>query len=68
MWRDRWFQVGAVGALVACLACVTPVAVLALATVGLAGWAGLLDVVLVPALVGFAALAGYGAWRCRKMS
>ncbi|MGH7355633.1 MAG: mercury resistance system transport protein MerF [Candidatus Rokuibacteriota bacterium] len=68
MWRDGWFRVGALGALVACLACVTPAAALVFATVGLAGWAGPSDVVLVPALVGFAALVAYRAWRCRRIS
>jgi hypothetical protein len=68
VWRDRWFRVGTLGALVACLVCVTPAAALVLATVGLARWAGMVDIVFVPALVGFAGLAAYRAWRCRRTS
>ncbi|MBI2455711.1 MAG: hypothetical protein HYW08_06115 [candidate division NC10 bacterium] len=43
-------------------------AALVLAAVGLARWAGAVDVVFVPALVGFAGLAAYRAWRRRRMS
>ncbi len=68
MWRDRWFRVGALGALAACLACLTPAAALVLASVGLARWTGAIDAVFVPALVGFAGLAAYRAWRCRRVS
>jgi hypothetical protein len=67
VWRDRWFRVGTLGALAACLACVTPAAALVLATVGLAHWTGAIDVVFVPALVGFAGLAAYRAWRYRRV-
>jgi len=68
VWRDRWFRVGTLGTLVACLACVTPAAALVLAAVGLARWTGVVDVVFVPALIGFAGLAAYRAWRGRRMS
>lgn len=64
-WRDGWFSLGIVGALVACLACATPASVVILATIGLGAWSGRLDAVLVPALVGFAALAAVRYWRLR---
>ncbi|HKY88456.1 MAG: hypothetical protein A3E31_13010 [Candidatus Rokubacteria bacterium RIFCSPHIGHO2_12_FULL_73_22] len=57
MWRDRWLALGVVGALLTCLACVTPVALLLLGAIGLGAWTGRLDVVLLPLLVGFVALA-----------
>lgn len=59
MSRDRWFVVGVIGAVLSCLVCLTPLAVLALATIGLSAWAGHLDVILLPLLVAFIALAVY---------
>lgn len=64
MWRDRWLALGIVGATLTCLACLTPAAVLGLGAIGLSAWAGRLDLVLLPVLVGFAAL---GVYRYRRM-
>jgi mercuric ion transport protein len=65
MWRDRWFALGAVGAALACLACLTPVAVVALGAIGLGAWTGRRDLVLLPLLAGFVALAAY-RYRMRR--
>jgi mercuric ion transport protein len=59
MWRDRWLLLGALGAALACLACVTPLAVLLLGVLGLGAWTGHLDLVLLPVLAAFLALAVY---------
>ena len=59
MWRDRWFTVAVVGAALSCLACVTPLAVVLLGALGLGAWAGRLDLILLPALLVFVALAVY---------
>ncbi|MGH7391251.1 MAG: mercury resistance system transport protein MerF [Candidatus Rokuibacteriota bacterium] len=59
MWRDRWFSLGVIGAALACLVCLSPLAVVALGALGLSAWAGHLDVVLLPVLVAFLALAIY---------
>ncbi len=56
MWRDRWFVMGVVGA---CLACLAPLVVLVLGAIGFGAWTGRLDVVLLPLLAGFVALAVY---------
>lgn len=65
MWRDRWLVVGVVGTLFACLACLTPVAIVALSAIGLGAWTGRLDLVLLPLLVVFVALAAYRYRACR---
>lgn len=59
MWRDRWFVLSVLGAALACFACLTPIAVLALGAIGLGAWTGRLDLVLVPVLVAFVAVALY---------
>jgi mercuric ion transport protein len=59
MWRDRWFIVSVIGAAGACLACLTPVAAVILGAIGFGGWVGRLDLIVVPALVAFAALLIY---------
>jgi hypothetical protein len=64
-WRDGWFSLGVIGTLVACLACATSAAVVILAAIGLGAWTDRLDIVLVPALVGFVALVAVRYWRLR---
>jgi mercuric ion transport protein len=65
MWRDRWLALGVVGAALTCLACLTPLAVVALGAIGLGAWTGRLDLVLLPLLVAFVALAAYRYRACR---
>jgi mercuric ion transport protein len=59
MWRDRWFALGVIGVVLACLSCLTPFAVIALGAIGLGAWAGHLDIVVLPLLAAFIALAIY---------
>ena len=59
MWRDRWFALGVIGAALVCLACLTPLAVVGLGVIGLGAWAGYLDVILLPVLATFIAVAIY---------
>lgn len=59
MPRDGWFIIGVIGAALSCVACLTPLAVLALGAIGLSAWAGHVDVILLPLLVAFVALALY---------
>lgn len=59
MSRDRWFVIGVIGTARSCVACLTPLAVLALGAFGLSAWTGHVDVILVPLLVAFIALAVY---------
>ncbi len=65
--KDRTLlRVGVVGALVAALCCFTPVLVVLLGAVGLSAAVGWLDVVLLPALAAFAAVAVYALLRERR--
>lgn len=59
-------RTGLIGAAIAALCCATPVLVLALAALGLAGAAVWLDWLLIPALLGFTALAAVGLYRQRR--
>ena len=60
--------VGLVGALVVALCCFTPVLVVLLTAVGLAALVGWLDIVLLPALAIFVALAVYALIRQRRIN
>jgi len=60
------FRVGIIGAVLIALCCFTPILVILLGAVGLAAFTGYLDVVLLPALVAFIALAIYAVRRQRK--
>jgi mercuric ion transport protein len=59
---DRAIKVGGIGALVTALCCFTPALgwLLALVGLGALGWS--LDLVLLPLLALFLALAGWGLW------
>ena len=61
----RRLKVGLIGTAAAALCCFTPVLVVLLGALGLSALVGWLDYVLLPALVGFAALALSGLWRYR---
>jgi len=52
-------RVGVIGMVLVALCCFTPILVILLGAVGLAAFTGYLDVVLLPALVAFVALAIY---------
>ncbi len=58
--------IGVVGALVAALCCFTPLLVVLLAAVGLSAAVGYLDLVLLPAMAAFAAIAVYAVVRRRR--
>lgn len=59
-------QTGITGSAVVAVCCFTPVLVILLGAVGLSAWVGWLDYVLIPALLGFVALALYAGWRMRR--
>lgn len=63
MRDDRLLKLGLGGAVVAALCCFTPLLVVLLGALGLAAWSGWIDVVALPALAGFAALAGHAVLR-----
>ncbi len=54
---------GIIGAAVAAICCFSPVLAILLCAVGLSGANGHLDAVLLPAFIGFAALAVYAVAR-----
>ena len=65
MGQNRLLATGILGFVVSMLGCVTPGLVALLAVLGVSGSMGWLDYILLPAMVIFAALAGY-ALVCRR--
>lgn len=63
---DRLLVAGIVGTVIAALCCFTPVLGVLLAAVGVSAALGWLDVVLLPALAGFAGLTVYALVRRRR--
>lgn len=59
-------RIGVIGTVLVALCCFTPILVILLGAVGLAAYTGYLDVVLLPALVAFVALAIYAVRRQRE--
>lgn len=59
-------RVGVIGTVLVALCCFTPILVVLLGAVGLAAFTGYLDVVLLPALAAFVALAIYAMQRQRE--
>lgn len=59
-------RMGVIGTVIVALCCFTPVLVVLLGVVGLSALTGWLDVVLLPALAVFVALAVYAVWRRRR--
>jgi len=55
--------VGIVGMIVTAICCSTPLLVLLLGVVGLSSLTGTLDIILLPALVFFLIITGYGLWK-----
>ena len=67
--RPKLMVTGVVGAVVTAVCCFTPVLVFALGAVGLSAWVGGLDLVLLPLLGLFVALAVFAAFsRTQKRS
>jgi len=63
MKNDTMLRTGLIGSFIVALCCFTPILVVGLGVIGLSALTGTLDYVLFPALVGFAGLTGYAAWR-----
>jgi mercuric ion transport protein len=59
---------GITGTVLAALCCFTPILVLLLGALGLSALTGYLDIVLLPALAGFACLTLYALWRKARCS
>jgi len=66
MWRDRWLVLGVIGTALTCLACLTPALVLLLGAIGLGALTSRLDRIVLPPLIGFAALAVYRYRQVRR--
>ncbi len=64
--RDRLLLTGVAGTVLAAIGCFTPAFVGLLGLVGLSALAGGLDLVLYPALGGFALLTVWALWRRRR--
>ena len=61
-------RVGVGGGIIAAVCCFTPLLVVTFAAVGLSAWLGWVDYVLMPALIIFVLIAGYGFYAQRKAS
>ncbi|MBT4934982.1 MAG: mercury resistance system transport protein MerF [Rhodospirillaceae bacterium] len=59
-------KTGVIGSVISMLCCFTPLLVVLLGGVGLSAWLGWLDYLLLPALVAFLALTGFGLWRLKS--
>jgi mercuric ion transport protein len=59
---------GVVGFIIAALCCFTPVLVILFGVIGLSAIVGYVDIILLPALVFFAALTVYAVWRKQRHS
>lgn len=62
---ERCFKAGVWGSIIAAICCFTPVLVITLGVVGLAALTPFLDFFLLPLLVFFLVLTGYGWWKTR---
>ena len=62
----NWLKVGIVGTIVSALCCFTPLLVITLGAIGLTALIPSLDTFLIPALVLFVCMTGYGFWRKTK--
>jgi mercuric ion transport protein len=68
MTGGRLFGVGVAGSLVAAVCCATPVLAILLGALGLSAWLAWSDYVVLPALLVFLGLAGYGLLRRRQQA
>ena len=65
--KDRTlFRSGIIGSIVAAVCCGTPALAVVLGALGLSAWLSWADYVIVPGLVAFIALTGYGLYRRRR--
>jgi mercuric ion transport protein len=65
--RDKnLVKTGAIGTAIMAVCCFTPVLVIGLGAVGLSAWLGWLDFVLIPGLLIFMCLLGFGLWRLKS--
>ena len=65
--RDKTLvKTGAIGTAVMAICCFTPVLVSGLGAVGLSAWLSWLDFVLIPGLLIFMCLLGFGLWRLKS--
>jgi len=60
-------KIGLIGTIVSVLCCFTPLLVVLLGALGLSGLVGILDYVLIPALLFFTCLLGYGLYKKRSV-
>ncbi len=68
MIGGRLFGVGVAGSLVAAVCCATPVLAILLGALGLSAWPAWSDYVVLPALLVFLGIAGYGLFRRRRQA
>ena len=61
-------KTGIIGTIIAAICCFTPLLVILLAAAGLSAWLVWLDFVLLPALVLFLGIIGYGLWRRQRIN
>lgn len=66
MNADRMIKLGSVGAVVTLICCVTPVLVILFGVIGIGGLVAGLDIVLIPALIGFLGLMIFGFIRKQR--
>ena len=64
--RDRTLIVtGVAGAVLAAVCCATPLLAIVFGSIGVSAWIAKADYVLIPALIIFVALIGFGLYRSR---
>ncbi|RMH20959.1 MAG: mercury resistance system transport protein MerF [Gammaproteobacteria bacterium] len=56
-------KTGIIGMVISALCCFTPLLTMLLGALGLASWVGYLDIVLMPALIFFAAMTVYAFYK-----
>ena len=66
MKDSKLLTTGVGGALVAALCCGTPILVIVSGALGLSAWLVYADYVVLPALIIFLTIAGYGFWRQQR--
>jgi mercuric ion transport protein len=67
--RDRtMITTGVIGTVVAAVCCATPLLAIVLGAVGLTAWSAQADYLLIPVLILFAALTGFGVYRAHLRS
>ena len=67
MRPDTILKTGIVGTIIAAVCCFTPALVILLGAIGLSAAVGWLDLVLIPALLVFLGMIGYGLWKRNRV-